>query len=215
MERRADAATVEELRLWPIRPLRYDRPMRQLIVSEFLTLDGVVEAPGGETSHRHAGWTVPYGADDLFAFKLQETRDAASLLLGRRTFEQFAEAWPPREGEFADKMNAMPKTVVTARTDDLGWNATRLDTSDGVRAGIAALKEGDGGPILVAGSATLARSLLVWGLVDELRLLVYPVLVGGGARIFPDDRNKWAYELAGLQRFSSDAVLHVYRLARS
>ena len=193
MERRADAATVEELRLWPIRPLRYDRPMRQLIVSEFLTLDGVVEAPGGETSHRHAGWTVPYGADDLFAFKLQETRDA----------------------EFADKMNAMPKTVVTARTDDLGWNATRLDTSDGVRAGIAALKEGDGGPILVAGSATLARSLLVWGLVDELRLLVYPVLVGGGARIFPDDRNKWAYELAGLQRFSSDAVLHVYRLARS
>jgi dihydrofolate reductase len=189
--------------------------MRQLIVSEFLTLDGVVEAPGGETSHRHAGWTMPYAADDLFAFKLQETRDADSLLLGRRTFDQFVQAWPPREGEFAEKMNAMPKTVVTTRTDDLGWNATRLDTARGVRHGIAALKEGEGGPILVAGSATLARSLLVWGLVDELRLLVYPVLVGGGARIFPDDRSKWTYELAGLQRFSSDAVLHVYRLARS
>jgi dihydrofolate reductase len=109
----------------------------------------------------------------------------------------------------------MPKTVVTTRTDDLGWNATRLDTAGGVRAGVAALKDGHGGPILVAGSATLARSLLVWGLVDELRLLVYPVLVGGGARIFPDDRSKWAFELAGLQRFSSDAVLHVYRLAGS
>lgn len=189
--------------------------MRQLIVSEFLTLDGVVEAPGGEAGHPHAGWTMPYGADDLFAFKLQETRDAESLLLGRRTFEQFAEAWPPRDGEFAEKMNAMPKTVVTTRTDDLGWNATRLDTAAGLRAGVTALKEGDGDPILVAGSATLARALLVWGLVDELRLLVYPVLVGGGTRIFPDDRTKWAYELAGLQRFSSDAVLHVYRLARS
>jgi dihydrofolate reductase len=189
--------------------------MRRLIVTEFLSLDGVVEAPGGESGHPHAGWTIPYGADDLFAYKLRETREAQSLLLGRRTFEQFAEAWPGRDDAFAETMNAMPKTVVTARTDELGWNAERLDAAGGVRAGVAALKDDDGGPILLAGSATLARSLIVWGLVDELRLLVYPVLLGGGRRIFPDDRGKWAFELAELDRFSSGAVLHTYRLAGS
>ncbi|WP_348789011.1 dihydrofolate reductase family protein [Leifsonia sp. NPDC080035] len=189
--------------------------MRRLIVTEFLSLDGVVEAPGGEAGHPHAGWTIPYGADDLFAYKLRETQEAESLLLGRRTFEQFAEAWPGRDGAFAEKMNAMPKTVVTTRTDELGWRAERLDAPGGVRAGVAALKDADGGPILLAGSATLARSLIVWGLVDELRLLVYPVLLGGGKRIFPDDREKWAFELTELDRFSSGAVLHTYRLAGS
>jgi len=187
--------------------------MRPLIVTEFMTLDGVVEAPGGEPTHPHAGWTIPFSTEDLRAFKLRETLEAESLLLGRRTFEQFAEAWPPREGEFADKLNAMPKTVVTSRRGDLGWNATALDGP--ARSGVAALKQTEGGPILVAGSASLVRSLLVWGLVDELRLLVYPVLVGGGLRIFPDDREKWMFELAGLDRFESGAVVHTYRLAGS
>lgn len=187
--------------------------MRRLIVSEFMTLDGVVEAPGGEPTHPHAGWTMPYGTDELFAFKLWETLEAESLLLGRKTFEGFSAAWPGRDGEFADKMNAMPKTVVASGTGELGWNATRL-TGD-VRAGVTALKATDGGPILVAGSATLVRALVVWGLVDELRLLVYPVLIGGGLRIFPDDREKWTFELTGLERYDSGAVLHVYRLAGS
>lgn len=191
--------------------------MRRLIVTEFMSLDGVVEAPGGERSHRHGGWTFPYATDALQAAKLQEIREADSLLLGRHTYEQFAEAWPPREGEFADRMNSLPKTVVASGQEPLDWNASRLDTaaSGTVRAAVAALKEGDGGPILVAGSATLVRSLVVWGLVDELRLLVYPVLLGGGRRIFPDDREKWTFELAELERFDSGAVLHVYRLAGS
>ena len=189
-----------------------------MIVTEFMTLDGVVEAPGGERTHPHAGWTLPYTTDDLLAFKLRETLEAESLLLGRRTYEQFAAVWPERDGDFAAKMNAMPKTVVTTRTDDLGWNATRLDAGAGgsqIRQALAALKEGDGGPILVPGSATLVRSLIVWGLVDELRLLVYPVLIGGGLRIFPDDRGKWSFELSDLQRFDSGAALHIYRLAGS
>jgi len=192
--------------------------MRRLIVSEFMTLDGVVEAPGGEPTHPHSGWTMPYSTPGLRAYKLAEVQEAESLLLGRRTYEQFAEAWPPREGEFAEKMNAMPKTVVTNRAGELGWNATALVGDrqfGGVRAGVQALKDGDGGPILVAGSASLVRSLLVWGLVDELRLLTYPVLVGGGVRIFPDDHAKWAFELTALERFESGAVLHVYRLAGS
>lgn len=191
--------------------------MRRLIVTEFMSLDGVVEAPGGERSHRHGGWTFPYATDALQAAKLQEIQEAGSLLLGRRTYEQFAEAWPPRDGEFADRMNGLPKTVVASGHEPLDWNASRLDTaaSGTVRAAVAALKEGEGGPILVAGSATLVRSLVVWGLVDELRLLVYPVLLGGGRRIFPDDREKWTFELAELERYDSGAVLHVYRLAGS
>lgn len=191
--------------------------MRRLIVTEFMSLDGVVEAPGGEPSHPHSGWTFPFATPALQAAKLQEVRDAGSLLLGRRTYEQFAEAWPPREGEFADLMNGLPKTVVTSRPEPLDWNATRLDAaaSGSVRAAVAALKEEDGGDILVAGSASLVRALVVWGLVDELRLLIYPVLLGGGRRIFPDDREKWTFELAELDRFDSGAVLHVYRLAGS
>ncbi|WP_431245715.1 dihydrofolate reductase family protein [Leifsonia xyli] len=187
--------------------------MRRLIVTEFMTLDGVVEAPGGEPTHPHSGWTIPFSTDDLRAFKLREVLEAESLLLGRRTYEQFADAWPSREGELADAMNALPKTVATSRPSELTWNATALEKP--VRAGLAALKEGDGGPILVAGSASLVRSLLVWGMVDELRLLTYPVLIGGGLRIFPDDREKWTFELTALDRFESGAVLHTYRLAGS
>lgn len=192
--------------------------MRRLIVTEFMSLDGVVEAPGGEPTHPHSGWTFPFATDALQAAKLQEVRDAGSLLLGRRTYEQFAEAWPPRDGEFADRMNGLSKTVVTSRTGPLEWNATRLDagTAGSVRAAVAALKDDAGtGDILVAGSASLVRALVVWGLVDELRLLTYPVLLGGGRRIFPDDREKWTFELAELERFDSGAVLHVYRLAGS
>ncbi|ANF31700.1 pyrimidine reductase [Leifsonia xyli] len=187
--------------------------MRRLIVTEFMTLDGVVEAPGGEPTHPHSGWTIPFGTDALYAFKLREVLEAESLLLGRRTYQQFADAWPPREGEFADKMNAMPKAVATSHPAELTWNATALEAP--IRASVQALKDGDGGPILVAGSASLVRSLLVWGLVDELRLLTYPVMVGGGIRIFPDDHEKWTFELADLTRFDSGAVLHTYRLAGS
>jgi dihydrofolate reductase len=182
--------------------------VRRLIVTEFITLDGVVEAPGGESTHPHSGWTIPYGTPELYDFKLQETLDAESLLIGRKTFEQFAAAWPTRDGEFADKMNAMPKAVVTKRTDDLGWNATRLNGD--IRAGVAELKSGSGGPVLVAGSATLAKSLLVWGLVDELRLLTYPVVVGGGLRLFADDRVRADLKLTKLEGYDSGAVLHVY-----
>ncbi|MGH1550663.1 dihydrofolate reductase family protein [Leifsonia poae] len=187
--------------------------MRRLIVTEFMTLDGVVEAPGGEPTHPHSGWTIPFGTDDLYAFKLREVLEAESLLLGRRTYQQFADAWPSRDGEFADKMNAMPKSVATSRPTELTWNATSLEAP--VRASVQTLKDSDGGPILVAGSASLVRSLLVWGLVDELRLLTYPVMVGGGIRLFPDDHEKWTFELTELIRFDSGAVLHAYRLAGS
>jgi dihydrofolate reductase len=191
-------------------------PMRQLIVTEFMTLEGVVEAPGGEPTHPHAGWTMAYGTPDLYEYKLRETLDAESLLLGRTTYEGFAAAWPERDGEFADKMNSMPKHVVTGRLDPLGWNATRLAVAPAgadLETAVGELKAGDGGPILVAGSATLVRSLLAGGLVDELRLMVYPVLVGGGLRIFPDDRDRVPLELTDLVRYDTGVLLQTYRPA--
>ncbi|MDX6256844.1 MAG: hypothetical protein QOJ11_3178 [Frankiales bacterium] len=183
--------------------------MRTLIVTEFMTLDRVVEAPGGEPTHPHAGWTMPYGTDELYAYKLRETLEAESLLLGRVTYEGFSAAWSTRDGAFADKMNAMPKHVATTTLTELGWNSTAL-VGDVPKA-VQELKNGDGGPILVAGSATLVKSLLAHRLVDELRLMVYPVIVGGGLTIFSDDRQKLELELVDLVRYDSGAVLQVYR----
>jgi len=154
---------------------------------------------------------MPYGVPELFAYKLKETLEAESLLLGRITYEGFSAAWPERDGQFADKMNAMPKDVVTSTTTDLGWNARALHGD--VPHAVATLKEGVGGPILVAGSATLVRTLLTHHLVDELRLMVFPVLIGGGLTIFPDRREKIALELADLVRYESGVLLEVYQPA--
>jgi dihydrofolate reductase len=183
--------------------------MRTLIVTEFVTLDGVMEAPGGEPTHPHAGWTIPYGVPELYRYKLQETLDAESLLLGRVTYEGFSSAWPGQDGEFADKMNAMPKHVATTTLRELGWNATPL--SGEVPTAVQELKDGDGGPILVAGSSTLVHTLFAHGLVDELRLMVFPVAVGGGLRVFPEDRSRTSLELTELVRYDSGALLQVYR----
>jgi dihydrofolate reductase len=186
--------------------------MRTLVVSEFVSLDGVMEAPGGEPTHPHAGWTMPYGVPEMYAYKLDEVREAQSLLIGRTTYEGFSEAWSQRDGDFAEKMNVMPKDVVTSRTDPLGWNATRLEGLDqGLGPAVRSLKEADGGPILVAGSGTLVQALLAEGLVDELRLLVFPIAIGGGLRVFPDDRGKIALQLVDLVRYDSGVLLQVYR----
>lgn len=185
--------------------------MRTLIVTEFISLDGVVEAPGGEPTHPNAGWTVSYRAPESFAFKLQETMDAESMLLGRVTYEGFAAVWPTMSDAFADKMNSMPKSVVTNTLTELQWNATPI--SGDIVAGVTELKQGDGGPILVHGSATLVRFLLAEHLVDELRLMVFPVMIGGGLRIFPDDRQKLEFDLAELVRYDSGVVLQTYRRA--
>ncbi|HEY5049680.1 MAG TPA: dihydrofolate reductase family protein [Acidothermaceae bacterium] len=182
--------------------------MRTLIVTEFISLDGVVEAPGGEATHPHAGWTMAYGVPDSYAFKLKETMDAESMLLGRTTYEGFAAAWPKMSDVFADKMNTMPKHVVTSTLTELEWNATPMAADV---AAVTALKQGGGGPILVHGSATLVRWLLAQHLVDELHLMVFPVMVGGGLRIFPDQREKLEFELIDLTRYDSGVLLQIYR----
>jgi dihydrofolate reductase len=183
--------------------------MRRLVVSEFVTLDGVMEAPGGEPTHPHAGWALDHMGPEQMQYKLDEVLAAGSLLLGRITYEGFSAAWPGREGEFADKMNSMPKHVVSTTLRAPAWNNTTVLQGE-VTASIPALKAGEGGPILVAGSRTLVHALLVAGLVDELRLMVFPVAVGQGLRVFPDDRVKLSWRLASDQRFATGVLALAY-----
>jgi dihydrofolate reductase len=184
--------------------------MSKLIVSEFVTLDGVMEAPGGEQGHPHTGWVFDYAGPEQERYKLDETLEAESLLLGRVTYEGFAEAWPGRRGAFADKMNAMPKHVVSSTlSEPLGWENSTVLGGDPA-AEVAKLKQGGDGPILVAGSCTLVHTLIEHDLVDELRLMVFPVLVGGGKSPFPQSRAKKQLELADTRAFQSGVAVHTY-----
>ena len=158
--------------------------MGKLVVTEFVSLDGVFEDPGGSESYEHGGWTFEYDrGDDGNKFKLNELMDAEVQLLGRVTYEGFAAAWPSREGSFADKLNSDPKVVVSTTLEDPSWQNTTVVSED-VVAAISKLKEDTEGSILVSGSGTLVATLLGAGLVDELRLMVFPVLLGGGKRLF-------------------------------
>jgi dihydrofolate reductase len=189
--------------------------MRELIVTEFITLDGVMEAPGGEPSHPHSGWVAPYMESDpeLGPFKLNEVLEADSHLLGRVTYESFAGAWPQREGPFAEKINAMPKHVVTSTLDELEWNNSTALRGD-VVAAVEGLKAGEGGAILVAGSRTLVQTLLRNELVDVLRLVIFPVILGSGDRLFPDDNPEMTtLELAEANTTPSGVQLNVFRRA--
>jgi dihydrofolate reductase len=182
--------------------------MRTLIVSVFVTMDGVMEAPGGEPSHPYTGWVEPYFSSELYDAKQQEALDVESLLVGRVTYESLREGWSPGTGTFADKMNAMGKHVVTSSPDDLTWNAVAVE-GDAI-AGVRALKAGDGGPMLVIGSGTLVHALLVHELVDELRLLVFPVILGSGFRWFPESQDKFHMALTETRRFPNDVVQLTY-----
>lgn len=161
----------------------------KIVVTEFVSLDGVMEAPGGEPGYAHSGWVADFHADPGFGeFKLKETLDAEALLIGRVTYESFAGAWPDRDDPqgFARKMNEMPKFVVSKTLTDPDWNNTTVLAGDPIEE-ITALKEREGGVLLVAGSRTLVHALHEAGLIDEYRLMTFPVVLGSGRRVFPDD----------------------------
>ena len=166
--------------------------MAKLIVSQFITVDGVVEDPGGSESHERGGWAFDYDrGPEGDKFKLDEVMGSEALLLGRTTYEGFAEAWPSREGEFADKFNSMKKYVVSSTIGEPEWNNTEV-----VGVGdIARLREQDGGDILVNGSVQLVKTLIENGLVDELRLMVFPVVLGAGKRLFGETADSASLEL--------------------
>jgi len=185
--------------------------MRTLIVSEFVTLDGIMEAPGGEPSHPHSGWVFDHMSPEQERYKLDEVMGAGSLLLGRVTYEGFSAAWPSVEGAFGDKMNSMPKHVASTTLQDPAWNASVLEGD--VPTAVRALKDGSGDPILVAGSCTLVHTLLHQGLVDELRLMIFPVSIGHGLRVFPEEHTRLGWRLVEQQTFPTGVMALTYQPA--
>ena len=179
--------------------------MGKIVVTEFVSLDGVMEDPGGAEGFEHGGWAFLFDrGDESERFKLDETFGADAMLLGRRTYDEFAKAWPSREGEFADRFNSMPKYVYSSTLDDPEWtNSTRVDgdLDDVVRT----LKREHERDVLVHGSAQLAQSLLERDLVDELRLMLFPVVLGRGKRFFGETSDKKTMRLVD-SRFVGDGV---------
>ena len=188
--------------------------MGKLVVTEFVSVDGVFEDPGGSEDYEHGGWTFEYDRGDAGTqFKLDELMEAEVQLLGRVTYEGFAAAWPSREGEFAEKLNNDPKYVVSTTLRDPEWQNTTVISGD-VAEEIAKLKEKTNGVILVAGSGTLVRTLLESDLVDELRLMVFPTVLGRGKRLFPDGIDRLKLKLAETKTVGPDGVhIEIYRRA--
>ncbi|MFE4020034.1 dihydrofolate reductase family protein [Streptomyces sp. NPDC059101] len=193
-----------------------------IVISEFMSLDGVVQAPGGADEDRdggfaHGGWSHRFFDPEIVGGAFAAALDKAeALLFGRRTWQTMAAAWPERAGDpFADRMNTIPKYVVskTLGADDLTWDNTELIPGDQAVARIRELRASDGGNLLVMGSPTLVRTLLSEGLVDEMRLVVMPVLLGGGKRIFPDDGALRAWELVSTVSGGTGAQVCIYRPA--
>ena len=164
----------------------------RIVVTEFVSLDGVMEAPGGE-SFKYPGWSFEVDrGDDGNQFKLEETRQSDALLIGRRTYESFAGAWPQREGPFADKLNTMPKFVVSTTLKDPEWNNTTVLGSGDATDQVRKLKEEFDGELQLPGSHQLVQELIESDLVDQINLMVFPMILGTGKKVFeekPDRRN--------------------------
>jgi dihydrofolate reductase len=186
----------------------------RIIVTEFVSLDGVMEDPGGSEDFKYGGWSFEFSrGDEGDKFKLDETFDSAALLLGRATYEGFAEAWPSRDGEFADRFNSMPKYVVSSTLKDPEWNNTTVLDGD-VEQAVAKLKDEVDGNIVVHGSAQLAQTLLELDLVDEVRLMVFPVVLGAGKRFFGETSAKKPLRLSDSKIVGDGVAILIYEPAR-
>ena len=180
--------------------------MGRLVVTEFVSIDGVFEDPGGAEGYEHGGWTLEYDrGEDGNKFKLDELIEAMVHLLGRRTYEGFAAAWPSRDGPFADRLNSDPKVVVSSTLTDPQWQNTSVVAGD-VVGEISRLKNETDGVILVAGSGSLVGTLLEADLVDELRLMVFPTILGSGKRLFPDGIDRLKLKLTESRTVGPDGV---------
>jgi dihydrofolate reductase len=187
--------------------------MGKIVVTEFVSLDGVMEDPGGAEDYRHGGWTFKFDrGPDGDKFKLDEAMNAEALLLGRVTYEGFAAAWPSMQGEFADKFNSMPKYVVSSTLSAPAWKNSTVLGGD-IVAEVAKLKDSLAGEISVHGSAQLAQTLLEHGLVDELRLMVFPVVLGIGKRLFAAGEEKKTLRLSSSKTVGEGIAILIYEPA--
>ena len=188
--------------------------MRKVIVSEFITLDGVIEDPGGAEGFKHGGWTFQYGDQEQQQYKFEELFKADALLLGRRTYEGFAAVWPSmasQAGAYGERMNSLPKYIVSTTLSEVTWNATLLKGD--LAEEMSRLKQEDGQDILVFGSGQLVQTLHTWGIIDEYRLMVFPVVLGSGKRLFSDGEEKKALKLIETRPFNSGVVVLSYQSA--
>ncbi len=187
--------------------------MGRIVVTEFVSLDGVIEAPGGGENFRHGGWSFEIDrGDEGDKFKLDETLSSEALLLGRVTYEGFAEAWPSREGEFADKFNTMPKYVVSTTLEEPDWNNSTVLKGD-VAQEVAKLRQEQDGDIVVHGSAKLVQTLVEHDLVDEFRLMVFPVVLGSGKRLFGETSDKKPLRLVDSKVVGDGVAIFIYEPA--
>jgi dihydrofolate reductase len=195
------------------------RVMR-IVLSDFMSLDGVVQAPGGQGEDTdggfaHGGWSIPYfEAETMGPAVTEAMAGTEALLFGRRTFQTMAAAWPSRAGDpFADRMNEIPKYVAsrTLTQDDLTWPGSTLLPADDALGAIRGLREHDGRALQVMGSASLAAQLIEQDLVDEYRLIIEPILLGSGKRLFPDDGHARALELVSAATTGTGVVMCTYR----
>ena len=193
----------------------------RIVVNEFISLDGVIQAPGGASedtdgNFAHGGWSIPYFDPELMGAEIfagMETTDA--LLFGRRTWRGMADAWPGRAGDpYADQMNALPKYVAsrTLQASDMEWNSTLLP-ADRMFDAIGELRQREGRDLTVWGSATLVRELIAHRLVDELRLMIEPIVLGGGKRIFADDGRVFPLQLISARTSATGVQLCTFRPA--
>ena len=184
--------------------------MGRIVVTEFVSLDGVMEDPGGAEDFKHGGWTFEINrGEEGDKFKLDEALSADALLLGRVTYEGFAEAWPSREGEFADKFNTMPKYVVSSTLEEPEWSNSTVLNGD-LAEEVAKLKQAHEGDIVVHGSASLVQALLEHDLVDELRVMVFPVVLGSGKRLFGETTDKKSLRLVDTKVVGDGVTILTY-----
>ena len=184
--------------------------MGRIVVTEFVSLDGVIEDPGGAEDFKHSGWSFEFDrGDDGNQFKLDETLASEALLLGRKTYEGFAAAWPSREGEFADKFNNMPKYVVSSTLKDPDWTGTTVLEGD-LAEEVAKLRDAHDGDVVVHGSAQLVQDLIEQDLVDEVRLMVFPVVLGTGKRLFGETSDKKPLKLTESKTVGDGVAIMVY-----
>jgi dihydrofolate reductase len=187
--------------------------MGRIIVSEFMSLDGVMQDPGGDSKWKHAGWSFKVSrGDEGDKFKLDETRESEALLLGRVTYEGFAAAWPHVPGEFGDMFNNMPKYVVSSTLKKADWKNSTILKGDVVKE-VSELKKRLKGNIVVHGSARLVQTLLEHDLVDELRLMVYPVILGSGKRLFGDTTDKKPLKLTESRTVGDGVAILIFTKA--
>ena len=185
----------------------------RIVVTEFVSLDGVMQAPGGEP-FKYPGWTFEFDrGDDGNQFKLEETKQADALLIGRRTYESFAGAWPQREGEFADKFNSMPKFVVSTTLEDPEWNNTTVLDSGDASAQVRKLKEEFDGELQVPGSHQLVQELIESDLVDQINLMVFPVILGTGKKAFEETSERRNLRLKESKVVGDGVLVLIYERA--